>query len=51
MTPSKVEKCSHPACKCAATTGKYCSTECAGMEKTPHSDCHCGHQDCQVRAR
>jgi hypothetical protein len=47
MTPTKAEKCAHPVCSCLTTSGKYCSTECQAMEKTPDIDCLCGHTGCK----
>jgi hypothetical protein len=29
------------------TSGKYCSTQCEAMEKTPDIDCTCGHAGCK----
>jgi DNA-directed RNA polymerase subunit RPC12/RpoP len=29
------------------TSGKYCSTQCEAMEKTPDIDCSCGHNVCK----
>jgi hypothetical protein len=49
MTTTKAEKCAHPVCSCEATSGKYCSTACAAMEKTPDIDCACGHPSCKGR--
>lgn len=41
------KRCAHPSCTCpAAADSKYCSTECAAMEKTPDVDCRCGHAGC-----
>jgi hypothetical protein len=47
MTTAKAKKCAHPVCSCMTTSGKYCSTECAAMEKTPDVDCACGHSGCR----
>jgi hypothetical protein len=47
MTPSPAKKCAHPICTCETTTGKYCSTACEAMEKTPDIDCHCEHKNCK----
>ncbi len=47
MTPAQSEKCAHPVCSCLTTSGKYCSTECEAMEKTPDIDCLCGHAGCK----
>jgi hypothetical protein len=47
MTPAKADKCAHPVCSCLTTSGKYCSTECEAMEKTPDIDCLCGHTGCK----
>jgi hypothetical protein len=41
---AKAGKCAHPVCSCVITSGKYCSTECAAMEKVA------GHRMC-VRTR
>jgi metallothionein len=49
MAATKSEKCAHPVCSCVTTSGKYCSTECAAMEKTPDIDCACGHAGCKGR--
>ena len=49
MTTEKDHKCAHPICSCVITSGKYCSTECEAMEKTPDIDCACGHADCKGR--
>ena len=51
MTSGKAEKCRHPVCSCLTTSGKYCSTECEAMEKTPDIDCSCGHTGCQGNGR
>jgi hypothetical protein len=47
METPKGQKCAHPVCSCETTSGKYCSTECAAMEKTPDIDCLCGHGVCK----
>jgi len=47
MASSENKKCAHPICSCKVTSGKYCSTECAAMEKTPDVDCKCGHAGCK----
>ncbi len=49
MTDSKGQKCAHPVCSCTVTSGKYCSTQCEAMEKTPDIDCKCGHAVCKGR--
>lgn len=49
MAATKSEKCAHPVCSCVTTSGKYCSTECSAMEKTPDIDCACGHAGCKGR--
>src|SRR5271166_4156423 len=49
MTTDKGEKCAHPVCSCTATSRKYCSTQCAAMEKMPDIDCACGHASCKGR--
>jgi hypothetical protein len=45
MSDSK--KCAHPVCSCNVTSGKYCSTECEAMEKTPDIACKCPHAGCK----
>ena len=47
MATEKVHKCKHPICSCVITSGKYCSAECAAMEKTPDIDCPCSHSSCK----
>jgi hypothetical protein len=47
MTPETEQKCAHPICSCTVTKGKYCSTQCEAMEKTPDIDCTCLHPDCK----
>lgn len=47
MTNEQVNKCAHSVYTCEATSGKYCSTECAAMEKTPDIDCACSHAGCK----
>ena len=47
MATTKGEKCAHPVCSCITTSGKYCSTQCEAMEKTPDIDCSCGHMELQ----
>ena len=47
MAAAKGEKCAHPVCSCTTTSGKYCSTQCEAMEKTPDIDCSCGHMGCK----
>jgi hypothetical protein len=45
---AKSKKCEHPPCTCMATEGsKYCSAECAAMEKTPDIECLCPHPGCK----
>jgi len=51
MTSAKAGKCAHPICSCPTTSGKYCSTECEAMEKTPDIDCSCVHIGCQGNRR
>jgi hyperosmotically inducible periplasmic protein len=51
MASAKAEKCAHPLCLCLTTSGKYCSTQCEVMEKTPDVDCSCGHAECQGNRR
>jgi hypothetical protein len=43
------KKCAHPVCSGIVTSGKYCSTQCEAMEKTPDIDCTCEHPACQDR--
>jgi hypothetical protein len=47
MADTKGTKCAHPVCTCTVSSGKYCSTQCEAMEKTPDIDCKCGHAVCQ----
>jgi len=47
MAAKEGKKCAHPVCSCRVTSGEYCSTECAAMEKTPDIDCKCGHPGCK----
>jgi hypothetical protein len=47
MAPAKGEKCAHPVCSCVTMSGKYCSTECEAMEKTPGIACPCKHTGCK----
>lgn len=47
MATAKSRKCAHPICSCTVTSGRYCSTECEAMEKTPDLDCLCGHPGCK----
>jgi hypothetical protein len=47
MSSPKAEKCAHPVCSCTTASGKYCSTQCEAMEKTPDIDCSCGHTGCK----
>jgi len=47
MAPEKDQKCAHPVCSWITTSGKYCSTQCEAMEKTPDIDCHCNHATCK----
>jgi hyperosmotically inducible protein len=51
MASAKADKCAHPVCACLTTSGKYCSTECEALEKTPDIDCSCGHIACQGNRR
>jgi hyperosmotically inducible protein len=51
MASAKAEKCAHPVCACLTTSGKYCSTECEAMEKTPDIDCSCSHIGCPGNRR
>ena len=48
MAAAKGEKCAHPVCSCTTTSGKYCSTQCEAMEKTPDIECLCGHAVCML---
>ena len=47
MATAIATKCSQPVCSCVTMSGKYCSTECAAMEKTPDIDYSCGHSQLQ----
>ncbi len=47
VNAANAAKCAHPICSCRATSGKFCSIECAAMEKTPDIDCRCEHTDCK----
>jgi metallothionein len=47
MASKEGKKCAHPVCSCAVTSGKYCSTQCEAMEKTPDIACKCGHPGCK----
>jgi len=49
MANTEGKKCAHPICSCTVTSGKYCSTQCEAMEKTPDIDCTCGHPVCKGR--
>jgi len=49
MAATKAEKCARPVCSCVMTSGKYCSTQCEAMEKTPDIDCSCWHSGCKGR--
>jgi hypothetical protein len=40
-------KCAHPVCSCVVTFGKYCSTVCETMQRTPDIDCSCSHAICK----
>ncbi len=41
-------KCAHPVCNCLVKPGeKYCSAQCAAMEKTPDLTCECHHPGCK----
>jgi osmotically-inducible protein OsmY len=51
MASARAEKCAHPVCSCLTTSGRYCSTDCEAMEKTPDIDCSCGHTGCQGNRR
>lgn len=46
MTATKAAKCAHSVCSCQTTSGKFCSTQCEAMAKTPDIDCSCGHIEC-----
>lgn len=47
MAAEEGAKCAHPVCSCLTPFGKYCSTECEAMEKTPDISCLCDHADCK----
>jgi hypothetical protein len=47
MASDDSKKCAHPVCSCNVTSGKYCSTECEAMEKTPDISCKCPHAGCK----
>jgi hypothetical protein len=47
MAAENATKCAHPICSCLTTEGKYCSTQCEAMEKTPDIDCTCNHPVCK----
>jgi hypothetical protein len=47
MAPVKTQKCTHPVCSCVTTSGKYCSTQCEAIEKTPDIDCSRDHAACK----
>ena len=49
MTAEPARKCAHPVCSCVPASGKYCSTQCEAMEKTPDIDCTCGHAGCKCK--
>ena len=49
MATAKAAKCAHPICSCVTTSGKYCSTQCEAMEKTPDIECSCGYTVCKVQ--
>ncbi|HEY8716652.1 MAG TPA: hypothetical protein VIM00_14810 [Candidatus Acidoferrum sp.] len=49
MAAKEGKKCAHPVCSCMVTEGKYCSTQCEAMEKTPDITCECGHPACKGR--
>src|SRR5713101_3666384 len=51
MADKKAEKCAHPVCSCLTKSGKYCSSQCEAMEKTPDIDCSCGHRTCTGNMR
>jgi hypothetical protein len=46
MATAKADQCARPVCSCVTTSGKYCSTQCEAMEKTPDIGCSCGHTGC-----
>lgn len=48
MAAKEGKKCAHPVCSCMVTEGKYCSTQCEAMEKTPDIACKCGHPGCRA---
>jgi|HubBroStandDraft_6_1064221.scaffolds.fasta_scaffold37752_1 hypothetical protein len=43
MAADSSKRSARPSCTCQAPGSKYCSTECAAMEKTPDVACRCGH--------
>jgi len=47
MASDENKKCAHLVCSCNVTSGKYCSTECEAMEKTPDIACKCPHAGCK----
>jgi hyperosmotically inducible protein len=51
MASAKAEKCAHPVCACLTMSGKYCSSSCEAMEKTPDVDCSCSHIGCPGNRR
>jgi hypothetical protein len=48
MATAEGDKCAHPVCSCATTSGKYCSTQCEAAEKTPDIECPCDHAICML---
>jgi hypothetical protein len=47
MAPVKYEKCAHPVCSCATTSGEFCSAECEAMKQTLDAHCPCKHTGCK----
>lgn len=51
MAKENVSKCAHLSCSCEVLPdSKYCSAQCAAMEKIPDIDCRCGHSECDGRS-
>ena len=47
MTIEKGHNCVRPVCSCETSSGKYCSVECAAMEKTSDIDCPYSRSGCK----
>jgi len=47
MRIARQEACTHPACTCVVSSGRYCSTACESGEETPEADCPCEHTGCK----